>query len=316
MNSPGFGGSLLASCTSGSTILEWSNKGSWNPIGKKAHFVGQGHVSCAKHIVYDETSDQWSTAANPSGIGSFGHGYEHNTVNPATGDIYYRNYSSDRIEKFSAGTGGWSSVPNVGTSVQVAGAVEYFPDAGGMLFVDGDFGVYFLNTQSGQWTLVANTTIVHDSSLPTLSMGSLHNFASYNPQDQAVYFGGGDGSRSFYKIDRQLRITSAANSPVTIGIHSAMTVPDPASGAQLVFGNNGQLYSYNSANDSWSNQGGHEVMNNALDWRIAIPITSHGVIMFLAWNFDNSKVLLYRHASGSGIPVAVRPVAPIGLSAN
>jgi hypothetical protein len=313
----GYGENLLSACNNINTILEWSNKATWNPVDNEVHFVGQGHVTCAKHIRFQESTNSWTTIASPDGIGTFGHGYEHSAVNPTNGDFFYRNYNSDRIEKFSISSENWSSLPNIGTSTQVAGAIAYFPEAGGLLFVDGDYGIYFYSSASNSWSVVANTTLTVDSSKPTLDMDSYHNFASYNPSDRAVYFGGGNGSQFVYKFDENRNVSQIASSPASIGINRGLTVPDPSSGTQLLFSNSGSLYEYDSTTNSWSGAGSHPVMSYARDWRVAVPISSYGVIMFLTWDFGNSKVLLYRHAEGSGTPIEnSRPLAPSSLLAD
>jgi len=314
LQTQGYSESLLSACKGGSTIFEWANKAVWDPVNREVHFVGQGHVACAKHIRYQEGSNSWSTAALPSGIGDFGHGYEHNAVNPLNGDIYYRSYSADKIEKYSAASKSWSVLPRIGTKTQVAGGIAYFPEADGLLYVDGDYGVYFYSNSSNSWSLVANTTLMIDGGKPQLSTASYHNFASYNPADKVVYFGGGNGSKNVYKFDAQRRVSQIANSPVSIGINSAITLADPSSGKQLVFSNDGSIYAYNSQANSWSGAGTHPVMSHALDWRVATPISTHGVIMFMTWRFSSSKVLLYRYAEGGGVPIdVVSPMAPASI---
>lgn len=306
-NTQGYGGSLLDACDGEHSILEWSNKAVWNPVRREVLFVGQGHVSCAKHIRFQESSNAWSTSSLPAGIETFGHGFEHNTVDPMNGDLYYRNYNSDQIERFDGSSGSWSPLPRIGSSTQVAGAIEYFPEAEGLLYVDGDFGVYFYEKQSNAWSLIANTAVALDNSKPTASMGPYGNFASYNPVDKVVYFGGGNDSNRFYKLSAQGQVSQLADSPVPIRPGTSLTVADPSTGLQLVFSDDGVQYEYSSGSNTWSNAGTHPVMDYARDWRIATPISTHGVIMFLTWDFSDSKVLLYRYGSVS------RPREPTDL---
>ena len=302
----GYGQSLLFACNGINNVLEWSNKGVWDAVNREVHFVGQGHTACAKHLVYSEADNTWRTEALPAGIEEFGHGYEHNAINPQNGDFYYRNYNSDQVEVFNSSTRRWSLLPRIRTSLQVAGAIAYSPDAGGLLFVDGDFGVWFYRQSSNSWRTVA-----------TPAMGSIHNFASYNPAHKLIYFGGGDDSRRVYTFDADRNVTRIADAPVPIAIDSAMSVADPATGIQLLFADNGRIYAYDRTNDSWPNIGTHPVMDNALDWRVVIPISSYSVIMFLTWNFNNSAVLLYRHQNASTPPPEPRrPSPPEDLAAS
>lgn len=314
----GYTRSLLDACDGIHSILEWSNKAVWNPLRKEVHYVGQGHYSCAKYIVYKESTNQWQIQPSlPPGIKEIGHAYEHNAIDPRNGELYYRHYYAERIDKFNPVTNTWSTLPPLGlSSIQVSGGIAYIPEANGLLFVDGQWGVHFYSSTSNSWTLLANTDIELDSSKPRFEMGPYNNFASYNPVHKLVYFGGGGNSTSFYSMDANLNLRRLTNSPTTIAVANAMTLADPSSGAQLIFADDGSVYEYDRQGNQWFGAGTHSIMSHATSWRISVPIPDYGVTMFTTWNFDNSTVLLYRHAPGNTSDPIVPPRAPANLQAN
>ena len=100
MNGFNNGNILLASgggCSSGDYITEYANKAVWNSVANKFQFVGAPHGSnCTNALItvfYDEPTNTWSTG--PQALNSnVAHAYDHNTINPATGEHYYRHYNS------------------------------------------------------------------------------------------------------------------------------------------------------------------------------------------------------------------------------
>jgi hypothetical protein len=83
---------------------------------------------------------------------------------------------------------------------------------------------------------------------------------------------------------------------------------DPASGKYLVFGREKQVYEYDVATDTWTELKGAEppiftfgpdLKGSAVFGCVATPVSSHGVVMFVKYDGDKSKVFLYKHAAGS-----------------
>ena len=64
-------------------------------------------------------------------------------VNPATGEHYWRYYYSRRVERYDPVSGTWTALPLIPASyVQAASPIEYFPELGGLVFVDKPSGVH------------------------------------------------------------------------------------------------------------------------------------------------------------------------------
>ena len=299
LETKGYDRTLLDACTSGHTVLEWSNRGYWDALRNEFHFVGQGHQSCEKHLVYTESSDSWTTATAPS-FGGIGHGYEHNAMDPATGDMFYRGYNSKRIRKYSASSGVWSDIPAVPTGqIQCCGAIEYFPDMQGLIFVDSWAGVWLYEEQTNSWSQLAGGLLHGGGGDVAKSLGPYHNFATYHPTQKSVVFGGGNGSNAIFAVNARGEIDRLADSPAPLGIGSGILLPNPASCNFMAFYNDGQMYELQMASNTWVSAGKHPIMRHAQNWRVGAVLEPQSVFMFITYNFENSKVLLYKYGIGA-----------------
>lgn len=70
--------------------LGYMDKGNYDPINKQVRFIGQAHGGDQRYHQYDEATNTFSNLTDPSwdGVigypGYIGHGYQHNTIDPAT----------------------------------------------------------------------------------------------------------------------------------------------------------------------------------------------------------------------------------------
>jgi hypothetical protein len=182
-----------------------------------------------------------------------------------------------------------------------------------MIFVDGDWGVWSYNPAANSWALVANTNRPGPSGLPNLPMIDYKNFAVYDRVDKVLFFGGG---ANMYKMTASGSITSVRSAPVTLGVSSSVVAADPVSGDLVVLAGS-NMYQYDVSGDAWSVlplavPAPLRALNGVGDGLVHVPISEHGVIMYIKYNFGNSKVFLYKHAPYN----PVKPHAPSALSAN
>ncbi|HEX6704212.1 MAG TPA: hypothetical protein VF169_05580, partial [Albitalea sp.] len=175
----------------------------------------------------------------------------------------------------------------------------------------GGGSAYLYKESTNSWSTLATG----------LSMGPYHNIAIYNPVHKIVLFGGGNDSAQLYKLDATGKVTAIANAPALIGILQSVFTADPASGKYLLFTSAGLVYEYDVATNKWGTLPNASIpmfnaSGNRIMWRIAIPISTYGVIAFLAEGGDtDTRVMLYRHASGQAIPVdTTPPAAPAQIS--
>ncbi|HEX6706132.1 MAG TPA: hypothetical protein VF169_15325, partial [Albitalea sp.] len=180
----GFDYNLIQSCGDdcGDVILNYADKGLWNPLTREMHFIGKGHYRELKHISYGEATNKWVKEANPywtcgapwSNCLGMGHGYEHTTINPATGDIFARVFNSTEVYRWTRSTKTWTKLP-AAPNPTIAIGLEYFPELGGVVLAGGG-SAYLYKESTNSWSTLATG----------LSMGPYHNIAIYNPVHKIV----------------------------------------------------------------------------------------------------------------------------------
>jgi hypothetical protein len=310
----GFSGDLLA-VEPPANILQYADKGMWNPNTRQVLFMGEGHNASAKFISYTETTHRWQEEPKPpwdctpgcwSGIG---HAYHHVTINPANGDIYARSYNSSTVHKYTKANDSWSQLPKIPESMPCCAALEYFPEMRGLIVVGAGTVVLFENS-SNRWTTLSTG----------LAMGPYHNVAYYNTVNHVVYFGGGNGSSDLYKLDSSGKVTALRKAPTRFGINVTINAIDPVTGRLIVFRNSNSAYEYDQFSNTWNEfdpgsapfSGSNPVAN-----MMATSITTHGVIMLVRYSDNNSQAYLYRHAPrGMSSPNDDASASPQNLEAQ
>ncbi|MFO1217470.1 MAG: hypothetical protein U1E89_03695 [Burkholderiaceae bacterium] len=315
---------LLVSCMSPPTgdcadnILNYADKGLWNPNTREIHYIGQGHGGRElKFITYNDASGKWTREAKPEwdcspaqGCYSLVHGYEATTLDPATGNIYARKFNSTAVYKWTRSSKTWTQLP-AAPNPAVAVALQYFPEMGGVVLVGGG-EVHFYSESQAKWTTLATG----------LAMGPYHNVASYNALYKAVILGGGNDSSSLYKLTSSGALGVIAAAPAAVAVGTSLFTVDPASGKHLLFSVSGGFFEYDVVSNRWNtlSTSGVPILRSgsyAVDDRVAIAISTYGLIAFLVFDgSDSTKMYLYRHAPGGSAapPDTTPPSVPKGLT--
>lgn len=310
----GFSGNLLA-VEPPANILQFADKGMWNPSTRQMLFMGEGHIASMKYISYSEATHRWQeepkvpwdcTPGCASNFGAIGHAYHHSTINPTNGDIYARRYNSSTVHKYTKATNSWSQIPNIPATLPCCAALEYFPDMGGLVAL-GDGTVLIYRESTGQWSTLGTG----------LAMGPYHNVAYYNAANRIVLFGGGNGSSDLYKLDSAGHITKLRNAPISFGINVTINAVDPITGRLLVFRTSSSANEYDPASNTWNQFSPGSAPfsgSNPVADTMATAIPTYGVIMLVRYNGTQSRAYLYKHAPGSVPPPDVTaPAAPLNL---
>jgi hypothetical protein len=284
-------------------LTEYASKGLWDPLNHYAEFLGAGHLGTGHHLRYREHDDRWDIvrtypilAANDPYKSWLGHGYEHSTLDPSTGDIYLRHFNQARFQRLDKATGKWSPLPTIpGVRTSFASALTWFPELGGLIFVDTKAGIWLLRAAAESWERLAAPSEAPMNQSPN------HQFAVYNPIHRMVLLGGGNDNRRAYRLSAKGELRPAAEQPQELGPKTGAVTVDPVSGDFLAFTFDRHFYSYDPLADRWTDLSATLAVH-PVDFtyrRIgvfpAIPIYPHGVIMFIAANRDASRILLYRH---------------------
>jgi len=204
LNTTGFDNNLLKT---GSTdyVLNYGNSAVWDPINKEVRYMGKGHQESTRMIIYSESTNSWKKGPTTE---SAPHGYDHNAIDPSTGVQYYFG-GQNFMRKYENGS--WSNMPNLPGNQYtwpIALAIEFFPEVGKLFLVD-DTNLLWLN--NGSWSNVPGTS--------RISTGGYHLVAEYSPADKVLYYGGGNGERTLYRLDADLNQTTIADAPVNIAVN-------------------------------------------------------------------------------------------------
>lgn len=285
----------------GHHILQYSDKGVWDPNTCQALFVGGGHLTQVKYIAYRGSDNTWFHAPNPSWWCDVDaaanpyecatHAYGHNALNPATGEMFFRKFNSSAVFDHQVEgvlSGAWGQLPPLPSSPSacIATALEYFPEMNKLVYVDCNAGdLYLIGPGDSSWQLVSGP----------FPMGPYHNYAVYDRIHQVVMFGGGNGSAAMSILHADGTVTPAASAPHTFhpeaqGSDYKILTVDPASGDYLAYAPAGEMARYDVTSNTWSSL---PVVAPA-GLNIAIPIPSYNVVMFL--QRAPAKVYLYKHA--------------------
>jgi hypothetical protein len=321
LTTTGFDGGNVLHPPNGGSALEFDDKAVWNSVAKSAMILGQSHpgapTACGTEVFakYADSSNTWSNlplpCPTPEDINGVSHGYEQMTINPSTGDLYHRQYSSTNFMVFKQSTQTWNSLASIPTtSFQCCGALEYFPDRNSVIFLDGDWGVWEYSVADDAWAQRASTNGSGFS--PQLTgLGSYQNQSHYSSMCHCVILGGGNGNTALYKYDASGAFSPIASAPMQLNIPENPGTPsgviftaDPVTGLILVWdGNgsaNGQAWQYNPSTNAWSQTGISAPIfpgpEGGVTETVAIPIPDYGVIMFVqAGSSSGGAVYLYKH---------------------
>src|SRR5262249_50356599 len=157
-------------------------------------------------------------------------------------------------------------------------------------------GLYFYDIPKNKWRQLATD----------LGQYAYHEIARYNPVHKVIVFGGGNDSKGYVskdlrKLDASGKVTKLREAPIPVGVTATIFTVDPVSGKYLVFGRRKQVYVYDVTTDSWTERKGEEppilafgpdLKGSAIFGCVAAPVSSHGVVMFVKYDRDNSKVYL------------------------
>jgi hypothetical protein len=309
---------LELGCSNSDWITEYANKATWDPVGLTFRFQGAAHGNCyaGKFVAYSEASNSWTALPYFPGecqsiqgcnYTPFSHAYDHNTVDPATGDFYYHPYGTADFYVFSAGT--WTKLASAtgpGTHV-CCSAIEWFPEMDGFLWWDAQAGLWAWSKKTGRWTGLANACISDNvGGLKNLATNcQLGYFAEYSQTAHAVLIG--DSSDEIFRVDGSGTVTALGKPPIPTGVAEggggagAQVTVDPVTGYHI-FIDDSSMYQYDLQSDSWSllsvpTRPAFFDTGGVMESLIGTPVSTYGVIMYVkADDSSMARAFLYKHA--------------------
>src|SRR5262245_1275146 len=121
-------------------IFGYNEGAAWDPRSRQWLYVGGDHNDPARFVTYSDDTNSWKVMPQPEWLGkSATHGYDHNTIDPARGQFYYRPFSNRTVYRYDIAKDKWSALPKLDTPEYVACCVglAYFPELDGLVFANG-----------------------------------------------------------------------------------------------------------------------------------------------------------------------------------
>lgn len=279
----------------GGHTLGYMDKGVYDPRNRQVRFIGHAHYADQRFHQYDEATNTFSNLPDPpwddggSMAPSYiGHGYQHNALDPATGDLFYRLFNSTEVHHLRRMTNQWVLLPPAPNS-SITGGLEWLSSIG----TQGGL-ILQLGTSVHRWDKAANTWTTPVNNM--LTGQTYHTVAVASVPHQVVLVGG--GSRKLWKIGATGGATPIPDSPVSVGISSSVTTACPVSGDLLVFGGASNAQ-FDVAGNTWSSLSvpagpPFGAALSAGSHIVATPIAPYGVILFVFGN--DAVVWVYKHS--------------------
>lgn len=278
--------------TSGSAI-HYCNQMPWNPIRKAIEIIAMDHNAGAqRYMRYDALTDAFVTVSADDGVGTATrHGYGHNTVNPATGDVYHRlaeydfegsgllvykvAYPGDtlaamaRVDKLFYMQNGiascWWTGSFTGGGAQGTLIIYNSGDSNVPPGSSNDGGIYCYDPVANSWfyTSRGKTPFYGDTSDQTY-----HSVMAYSSIKNCAVMGGGNANnKKLWRLNSDRTTTAMPDAPsgCTIGVQAGILCENPVNGNFLVLSNN-NLYELNpSGSGSWTTLTGGSVPPSGLN---------------------------------------------------
>lgn len=329
-------------------VFGYAEEVRWDPVTRKLYYIGMDHgQGQLRFLAYSEANNTWSIIAEPPpnmNCATYppqgctpNHGYDHAALDPVGRHFYWRyGYADKKIHRYHLDNQTWEVLPpnNLMQYVQCCGAIEYFPEMGGLIWVQGQSGaktqggVYLFNPSTSNWSALGAT---NTTGYPM--DGTFNNFAEYNPVHKIMIFGGGDNgqgiqTRILYKLTNAGTITALNNAPFYLGTqHGSKVTVDPVTGDFLVFNSAHQFWKYNVLTDTWTQLADPPsgiwppFPTKRVHGMVVGYIDTYGVITTVSCaggSPGSCRIFLYKHGSG-GNPLpsdTVAPSIPTALGTN
>jgi hypothetical protein len=329
VNSTGLGDVMGAVGESG-YVSEYANSAAWDPINEKFHFIGAHHGTTyiGRHVVYTRATNAWTVGTWPGGCQSgtasspcFNHAYDHNTLDPSTGDVYWRHYNDGTTVRRGTSQGAtWSTLPTVPANQgQCCMILKYFPERGGLLWVEPDWGAWFWTKATNTWTRVADTSVDESSQINLGFPTSVTNISGqYSPAKHVIVV---SAAGVTWKYDQNGTWTRLASPPSSMGINAGSFVADPVSGDFVLMSNGSSAMRRLNPDGTgtWSTISATmppalAELNGAGDGLVSAPITNYGVIMYVKYTGATTQTWLFKLSPSTNDQKT--PLPPTALSAG
>lgn len=250
------------------SMITYSNSMPWNPVNKTIEIIARDHHytssfgldAANRYVRYEVSTNQFVFVADLPEIKD-GHGGDTLTLNPTTGDLYWRMYTgfTGRIsaKKKALGASNFSDIPSVDGLEQVAIGTTWWsgPFVGGgrqgsfMIFNSGNSTGGATDGQIVAYNPLTNSWFYNQQGkAPFYGSGSTYNSViEYSPQKNVAVYGGGNvAPTKLWRMDSNGNAVAMPDTPpgTSVGLQKGNLVNDPATGNFLLLSNR-QLWELN-----------------------------------------------------------------------
>lgn len=304
------------------SMLHYSSAMPWNPLDKVIEILGADHnYPSMRHVRYDAPTNQFVLVADNAGVGT-GHGYDHVSLNPKTGDLYYRMYGgfsgTINARRKTRGASSFVAIPSVSGAEQVAIGTCWWSGASTFAGADGAFVIFnsgnaLSTANDGQivaFDPLANTwTYDQSGKAPFLGSGATyHSVIEYSAsKNVAVYGGSNVATKKLWRLSSDGTTVPMPDVPAGkgVGVQAGLLTNEPVTGNFLLL-SAGELWELDpSGSGTWTKQTGARVPPAdvgipgapATDGMIVTSIPEYGVVVFIKQSTPTSSAFwVYRHA--------------------
>jgi hypothetical protein len=288
------------------SMIGYVNSMPWNPFSKVIEIVGSDHVGATPnlhHVRYVVLDNQFALAQAAPAVPGIGHGYDHNTLNPYTGDLYSRLYGSFSGSIFALkkafGGSSFINIPSVAANDQVAIGTTWWsgPFVGG-----GSQGSYMIfnsgnalgNVNDGQilaYNPLTNAWFFNKEGMaPNYGSGSTyHSVIEYSAKKNVAVYGGGNVAPTrLWRLSSDGSVLPMPTVPSgkSVGVQQGVFVDDPVTGNFLLL-SAGQLWELNpDGAGTWTQKAsppnGVSIPSGTVLAPFATAIPDYGVVAFVS----------------------------------
>jgi hypothetical protein len=304
------------------TAIHFTNTAPWNTRTRVIEIVGGDHGgNKTSHFRYLEASNTFVLVQDNTGL-TPSHGYDHNDVNPYTGDLYTRDYSgftgSIKVFRKLNGAASYTAIPSVSGADQVAIGTCWwsgsFQGAGSqgcyMIFNSGNATGGANDGQIVAYDPLTNNWFYNqEGRAPYYGGGSTyHSLMEYSAKKNVAVYGGGNvAPNKLWRISADRSVLAMPDVPAgkAVGMQRGNLVCDPVTGNFLLL-SAGELWELNpTGSGTWTKQTGSRVPPADVGIPgpdnpqaiVSTTMADYGVVVYITQlGHTGSSFYLYKHA--------------------
>lgn len=313
------------------SMAHYCNSMPWNSQAGCIEVVAMDHnYGRERYVRYLDATNSWSLIADDAGLGSsVQHGYDHNNVNPYTGDLFWRSCTTNTgtihifkkplastttfteqqsvasdigAEQIAIGLCWWEGVFTGGSGSGAQGLLMFFNSGNAVgNSNDGQMGGYDPISNTWKWNAVGRT--------PNYGSGSTyHSLMEYSKKRNVAVAGGGNAAPSkIWRLNSDGTTTALTNVPSGkgLGVQQGIMCCDPVTGNFLLLSSS-ELWELDpTGSGTWTQQTGGRAPPSALgtpnggspDGNFCVSCPDYGVTLWIKQTSSTGgRMFAYKHA--------------------